>query len=437
LGAAVAVAIIGALFACADAALTSMSAARLGALAKETDDRHRPAMDRAARRRPTLQSRYVIGRVLSQSISVALFTWWLVGWNAAQMHKTIVAACALVGLVALVQAASAVGRRSADWVLKAAIRFLRPLELLVAPIAAVTDDFTGLLTRYRRATPDPRIGEAEMEMMVDEGERSGLLQEAPAEMMRNVLEFSELTVRDAMVPRTRVVSIELRTPLEDVLGVIRQEGHSRYPVYRDHTDEVVGLLYAKDLFRQVRASWRPPDGATVLGDVTEAANHSTLADVIRAPITIVYESQPLATLLKEMRQSRQHLAVVVNEFGGMSGIVTLEDVLEEIVGDIRDETDSEEAPIVELGDGRLLADAAVLLSDLSAYLGTDIDPEEHYDSLAGMLTEQLGEVPAVGATVAAHGMRFVVREADEKRVAKVEIVRPPRASMQPPAATAG
>jgi CBS domain containing-hemolysin-like protein len=425
------VAILGAVFACADSALTSLSSARLGALAKETSERHRRAMERAAQRRSALQSRYVMGRVLSLAASVALLTWCLLAWPAPVLHKAVAWVVAALCLVALYQAAAAIGRRSADWVVIAAVRFLRPLEMLLAPVAAVTHDFTRMLTRYRRSAPNPRVGEAEMEMMVDERERTGLLQEAPAELMRNVLEFSELTARDAMVPRTKVVSIELQTPLEEVLEVIREQGHSRYPVYREHTDDVVGLLYAKDLFRLVRTSWRPP-AARAGEEGTATPPRSTLAEVIRTPITIVYESQPLSTLLKEMRQSHQHLAVVVNEFGGMSGIVTLEDVLEEIVGDIQDETDAEDAPIIELGDGRLLADAAVLLSDLSSYLGTDIDPDEQYESLAGMLTAELGEVPSVGATVAAHGLRFIVREADEKRVAKVEIVRPPRASVQPP-----
>lgn len=432
LGAAIAVAIIGALLVCADAALTSLSPARLGALAKQTDDRQHAALARAARQRSILQSRYLIGRVLALATSVALFTWWLRGWAAPPLEKAAVAGVALLLLGSLFQAAAAIGRRSADWVLLAALRYLRPLELLLAPVAAVTHDLTRLFTRHRRPPADLRIGEAEMEMMVDEGERRGVLQEAPAEMMRNVLEFSELTARDAMVPRTRVVSIEIGTPLEEVLAIIRQEGHSRYPVYRDNTDEVVGLLYAKDLFRLVRTSWRPP-GDEGPAPPLAAAPHPTLAQVIRTPITIVYESQPLATLLKEMRQSRQHLAVVVNEFGGTSGIVTLEDVLEEIVGDIQDETDADDAPLVELGDGRLLADASVLLCDLSAYLGTNIDPDDRYDSLAGLLTDHLGEVPAVGATVTAQGLRLIVREADEKRVTKVEIVRPPRASVKPPA----
>jgi CBS domain containing-hemolysin-like protein len=434
LWAAVAVAILSALFVCADTALTSLSSARLGALAKETHGRRRRALERAASKREVLQGRYVIGRLLALSTSVALYTWWLVMWGGTVSSKLIAAGLGLLTLGVLVQAAAAVGRRSADGVIAIAARWLRPLELLLAPLATLTLDSTRLVTRYRRPRPDPRVSETEMEMMVNERERSGVIPQGPAEMMRNVLEFSELSARDAMIPRTRAVCVEIDTPVEEVLALIRDKGHSRYPVYRGHTDEVVGLLYAKDLFRVVRTSWRPPAAAAGAGALDGLKVRSTLADIIRTPIQIVPESQSLSSLLKDMRQNRQHLAVVVNEFGGMSGIVTLEDVLEEIVGDIQDESDAEEAPIVELGDGRLVADAAVLLCDLSAYLGTDIDPDGKYDSLGGMLTEQLGQVPPVGAAVVAYGMRFVVREADAKRVLKVEIIRPLRPSMRPPGA---
>ncbi len=127
-----------------------------------------------------------------------------------------------------------------------------------------------------------------------------------------------------------------------------------------------------------------------------------------------------------MKSRRQHLAIVVDEFGGMSGIVTLEDVLEEIVGDIRDEHDETDdgAAIQDLGDGRLVADAAVSMSDLSAYLGAELDREGKYDSLGGMITQHVGKVPEVGTAVSKFGLRFIVRDSDERHIGKVEIVRP-------------
>jgi CBS domain containing-hemolysin-like protein len=233
-----------------------------------------------------------------------------------------------------------------------------------------------------------------------------------------------------MVPRTRVVSLPARLPIERAFAIVSESGHSRFPVHGDDPDEVIGLLRAKDLFRVLGPV--VAIGAAEQGQAAPGPTDITVGDLARSPVKVVYESQPLSVVLQEMRQGRHHLAIVVNEFGAFIGIVTLEDVVEEIVGEIRDEHDAEEAPIVELGDGRLVADATVLLSDLSAYLGTSLDQEDAMaDSLGGMITEQLGRVPTTGTSLVAQGMRFVVREADEKRVLRVEIVRPVRPSLFP------
>jgi CBS domain containing-hemolysin-like protein len=143
------------------------------------------------------------------------------------------------------------------------------------------------------------------------------------------------------------------------------------------------------------------------------------------PAAFVPESQPAASVLKEMRAGRHHLAIVIDEFGGFSGIVSLEDLLEEIVGDIKDEHDVEEPPIVDLGDGKLMADASVSITDLSRYLGADLPEDGDYHSLGGFVVSQLGRVPEVGTKLTAMGLDFVVREGDERRVTKVEITRKP------------
>lgn len=177
---------------------------------------------------------------------------------------------------------------------------------------------------------------------------------------------------------------------------------------------MVGLLYAKDLFKVLEE---------------HRLKNTTLKEIIRSPANFVAESQPLSSLLREMRSRRQHMAVVVDEFGSASGIVTLEDVLEEIVGDIRDEHDETEAddpppPIQELGDGRLVASADISMSDLEAYLGADIDGGTGVDSLGDMLMQHAGKVPEAGTEISKFGYQFIVRDADDKHIGKVEIVRP-------------
>ncbi|MBV9946364.1 MAG: CBS domain-containing protein [Myxococcales bacterium] len=177
---------------------------------------------------------------------------------------------------------------------------------------------------------------------------------------------------------------------------------------------MVGLLNAKDLFALMR------DGRT---------EKVTLADVMRTPVLFVSENQAAAKVLQDMRSRRLHMAIVSDEFGGTAGLVTLEDVIEEIVGDIRDEHDLE-APIQSMGDGRVVADAAVPLSQLAQALGKPLPDDGEFESLGGLIVSRAGRVPPVGASVQVDGLRLIVREADETRVVKVEIV-PERAAPQP------
>jgi CBS domain containing-hemolysin-like protein len=300
---------------------------------------------------------------------------------------------------------------------------VRPLELLLAPLAAPLTLLGKLTSRGLGpdAPTDARLTETEVEWVVSEGQKQGSLGPEPAEMIRNVLELKDLVARDVMVPRTRVSAIEVDTPVAEVLRFVASEGHSRFPVYREQVDNIVGLLYAKDLFRLLK---------------DERLQATPLSDLLRAPVNFVPEMQGVSSVLREMRARRLHMAVVIDEFGGVSGIVTLEDILEVIVGEIRDEYDTEDAPIQDLGDGRLLADAAVSVHDLSAYLGIDLPQSPDYESLGGLLVNQAGRVPGVGVQIQAFGLSFLVRDADEKRVAKVEIVRPGALSEAPPASTA-
>jgi CBS domain containing-hemolysin-like protein len=194
-----------------------------------------------------------------------------------------------------------------------------------------------------------------------------------------------------------------------VLDHVRKDGHSRYPVYRETLDNVVGLLYVKDLFDVVGA-----------GKLAE----TKLEQLIRKPVLFLAEKQPALSVLREMRSKRLHLAVVTDEFGGTGGIVTLEDIIEEIVGEIRDEYDTEEVALIhKLAEGRFVADAAIPLGDLEIHLGRKLPEDGAFESLGGLIVHRAGRVPEVGATVSLDGYDLIVREADETRVVKVEIVR--------------
>jgi CBS domain containing-hemolysin-like protein len=401
-------AIVGSLFAGADTALTSLSATRLGALIEQATGRNKRALERIQQYDAKIRSRYLLGRVLCSALTAVFFVDVLRPfWPDVALYLGCLAAAIAAGT--LFEISTTLARKHADSVAPVAARFMRPLEIALFPLAVPLGWIAGALgPKDGEAPSDPRVTGTEVEMMVDEVERAGLFGREPAEMIRNVLEFVDRTARDVKVPRSKVEAVELSTPLEKVLEIVTDSGHSRYPVYKDQIDNVVGLLYAKDLFRVLEE---------------HRLKNTSLKDIIRSPANFVAESQPLSSLLREMRARRQHLAIVVDEFGGVSGIITLEDVLEEIVGDIRDEHDTEEAVIQDLGDGRVVADGGTSISDLSAYLGADIQEGGQHQSIEGMLMQHLGKIPEAGTAISKYGLRFIVRDADDKRIGKVEIVR--------------
>jgi CBS domain containing-hemolysin-like protein len=402
---ALASAALGSLFATGDAALNALSEARLSTLTAE------PGPSQAAFRRYTkdrlrVLSRWLVGRIVAISLAAALVD------EAAEQSGTLsgfgVALAALVAVVTygtLTEILSTVARRRPEVVGALALRVLWPLEWAMAPLAeplAMIGRFIG------RRFPAPRVdadhAESEVEWVVNQGERTGALANEPAEIIRNVLDFKDLVVRSVMVPRARVFGIEIGTSLSEVLEIVAKKGHSRYPVYRDTLDNLVGLLYVKDLFK-------------VVGE--GKAEATALADVIRTGLMFVVETQTTSTLLKDMRAKGMHLAVVIDEFGGTSGIVTLEDILEEIVGTIREQ--GRPAQVEQIGESRFVADAAMSLSDVSELLGKDLPADGDFESLGGLLVHRAGRVPEVGAEYNLDGLRFVVREAEETHVVKVEI----------------
>ncbi len=411
LGGAIASLLIGALFAGADTAITSLSSTRLEALVDQATGADKQAYLRIQRTDAKLRSRYLLGRVASPAVTAVcmleVFEPFFpvgAGWIAL--------ATSILFTSLLFEISTTLARKHSDRASVWAARWLRPLEIAMIPLAVPLGWLGSRLGRRDGEAPaDPRVTEAEVEALVDEGERSGLFAREPADIIRNVLDFAERTAKDVMIPRNKVEGIDVSTPLDEVRTFVAESGHSRYPVYRDQIDNVVGLLYAKDLFKAVHPSLREP----------RAPHVQKVEELLRTPANFVAESQPLATLLREMRSRRQHLAIVVDEFGSVSGIVTLEDVLEEIVGEIHDEHDTE-GTIEDLGDGRFVADAAISMKELFAYLGTHLEPTPD-ESLGVMLTQHLGKIPEAGTALSKFGLRFIVRSSDDKQVGKVEVIR--------------
>jgi magnesium and cobalt transporter len=226
-------------------------------------------------------------------------------------------------------------------------------------------------------------------------------------MLRGVLDVSEGQVRDVMVPRSQMVVLERAAPKEEVLETIIESGHSRFPVIGDDRDAVVGILLAKDVLSYLIST---PDGPFDFGRY------------LRQPMFIP-ESKRLNTLLKEFRVSRNHIAIVVDEYGGTSGLLTIEDVLEEIVGEIDDEHDPLEAePIQKQGDSRFHIGALTRIDEFNEYFKTNL-PDEDYDTIGGLVIHELGHMPRRGEAVTVYGFHFKVIQADRRRVHTLEVLR--------------
>jgi putative hemolysin len=270
--------------------------------------------------------------------------------------------------------------------------------------------------RLGHGDAEPAVTSDDIEYLIEMGTREGAFDEVREELLNSVLEFADRVVKEIMVPRTRMAALDRDAPPEELIRVVGENPYSRMPVYQGSVDNVVGVLLLRDL----------------VPELVRGARGLPLEKHLKPPF-FVPEQMKISRLLKEMQRRKIHLAVVVDEFGGTSGIVTLEDVIEEIVGEIQDEADAEAAPIRPLSDGVYLADASISLHDLEDYLNAQAgdDPSREvrfpeqgdYETLGGFVTATAGRVPPVGSHVDWDGLTFAVRAGDDRRVSKVEIAR--------------
>ncbi len=245
----------------------------------------------------------------------------------------------------------------------------------------------------------------EMEDLIEEGTAEGVLNEDEEEMLLSVLSFRKTRVREVMVPRTEMATVEVDEPLEELVRTMVEEGHSRLPVYEEVVDHVVGFVTARDVLR----FWgRPPP-------------HPPLGEIVR-PAYFVPETMSLESLLREFRRRKAHMAIAVDEYGGVSGLVTLEDVLEEIVGDIHDEYDEDAPAFREAPDG-LRVDARADIERLEEHLGLELDGDRGYETVGGLVFHALGHVPKPGESFRYQGLEVTVVDADKRRVKEVKIRR--------------
>lgn len=258
------------------------------------------------------------------------------------------------------------------------------------------------LKRFFRGRPEA-TSEEELQDLIDASEQKGIIDEEEGGMLQSILELDETIVREVMVPRTNMVCVDSADPLSDLLAAILKSGHSRIPVYKENNDNIIGLVYAKDLLR----FWGQP------------INEIKLEDVLRSPY-LVPESKRVSDLLQEFRESRVHIAIVIDEYGGTSGLVTIEDLIEEIVGEIRDEYDLDDEWLIEESGGAVLVDGRLNIEELEDHFDIEVEREK-FDTVGGYVVEHLGRVPTAGEQVEIDSLGILVVASDQRAIRQLRI----------------
>jgi CBS domain containing-hemolysin-like protein len=263
--------------------------------------------------------------------------------------------------------------------------------------------FIDLVSRF--VTGRKKITEEEIHEFIEASEEEGLVNEEESEMIRSIFSLRTTVVREIMVPRTDMACVSDAATVREMLETIISCGHSRIPVYENTIDNIIGLLYAKDLLKL----WGEDQGQV------------QVRSIMRPPYFIP-ETKDLEKLLQEFKRKRVHLAIVIDEYGGTSGLVTIEDLLEQIVGDIQDEYDSEEALFEINPDGSIIADARMPVEELAEQFNLEIEREK-FDTVGGLIFHLTGKIPASGDIVEGAGLRITILDADERKIKKVSIKR--------------
>ena len=265
----------------------------------------------------------------------------------------------------------------------------------------------------------PFMTEEDLEYMISLGTREGVLHSEKEKLLKSILEFDDITLREVMIPRINITAISIDSSATDVLKMAQNAIHSRIPVYRENMDQVVGILYLRDLFR-------------MYASFTQDHKPEDWRRLLRPPY-FVPGTMKVSDLLSELQRRKTHIAIIVDEFGGTMGLVTLEDILEEIVGEIHDEYDQEEEKDFIVVENDLYhVKAHISVRELEEHLHIEFPDEGDYETLGGFITAETGSVPQVGESIEQFGYLFKVVEADERHVRRIEIRRLSIAELQPP-----
>jgi CBS domain containing-hemolysin-like protein len=391
------------LFAAMDAALQRVSKARVEELRRDGVKRaaalEEVVAERARHVALLLLLRIVCEMVAAVLATVALVELWGAGW---QSFLTAAGVMTVISYVLVGVGPRTLGRQHAYGVALATAGVVRVLGRVLGPVATLLILVGNALTPGRGFRDGPFSSEVELRELVDMAEERGVVESGERQMIHSVFELGDTIAREVMVPRTDVVWIERTKTVRQALALALRSGFSRLPVMGESVDDVVGVVYLKDLVR------RSQNGSDNRGPRVE--------EVMRPP-TFVPESKPVDELLRDMQAKRIHIAIVVDEYGGFAGLVTIEDILEEIVGEIADEHDAfQRPPIEELPDGSVRVTARLSVEDLAEiFPGVELPEDDDVETVGGLLARALGRVPIEGARADVGGLRLVAESTGGRR----------------------
>jgi len=398
-------------FATAREALTQFSLQRL--LDRRKDPASREKLQKTLEKSEDMAFTAAILKVLSNLLFVAgLFACAGIGHSATPFWVDVLAfGIAAVGLLIVSEVAPrALAQFRPEGILLTFLPVLTKIHAVTFPVIRSINAVIRAITRARGVNPEAEEAEGIVEEIREaavEGEREGVIDDASVDMIDRIIEFRDRTAREVMTPRTDVMALEASTPIRTAVARVVEWGHSRIPVFSGTLDNVLGVLYVKDLLRYFD---QPHAGVS-------------LREIVR-PATFVPETQRIRNLLPGFQAGKTHFAIVTDEFGGTSGVITIEDVLEEIVGEIQDEYDTTPPPPVKaVADGVSDVDGRVPISAVNEALSIEVPESEDYDTIGGFVYSRVGRIPTVNETFTYDGLEFRILEADERKVGRIRISR--------------
>ncbi|KAA0108070.1 hemolysin family protein [Mycolicibacterium sp. P1-5] len=390
---AIALVVLGGLFAAIDAAISTVSVARVEELVRD----ERPGALRLARvmaERPRYINLVVLLRIACEAAATVLLVAFL--WDDLGLKWGLVVAAAIMtvaSFVAMGVGPRTIGRQNAYAIALLSAVPLQAISVLLTPISRLLIVIGNALTPGRGFRNGPFASEIELREVVDLAQQRGVVADDERRMIQSVFELGDTAAREVMVPRTEMVWIENDKSASQATSLAVRSGYSRIPVIGENVDDVVGVVYLKDLVQRTYYS-------------SDSGRGTKVADIMR-PAVFVPDSKPLDELLREMQRDRNHMALLVDEYGAIAGLVTIEDVLEEIVGEIADEYDTREvAPVEELDDNKFRVSARLPIEDVGELYDVEFEEDLDVDTVGGLLALELGRVPLPGAEVVSHGLRL-------------------------------